>query len=184
MDIKACYISADDKDTVSSIENFAELDSKNETMLSYKGNDIYKKSASVEAINYGYAFYIYDFGVLDDEKIDNFISKDIKIIVGGSKLWEVENLFNTMDKLQKLREINYLINYTAQEEQKEFLPNMEHYQKTTYFPEYSPDPFSTDVNLNLYHKIFKEYLIEKTNRLTIVENPKKQLFGFLKRGGK
>ena len=184
MGIKACYISSDNKETVTHIENYAELDSKNETMLSYKGNDIYKKSASVEAINYGYAFYIYDFGVLDDEKLDNFISKDIKIIVGGSKFWEVDNLFDTMEQLQKLKEINYLINFTAGEEQKEFLPNMRQYEKTTYFPEYTPNPFATNVNLSLYHKMFKEYLIEKTNRLTIVENPKKQLFGFLKRGGK
>jgi len=184
MNIKACYISADNKETVKTIENYAELDSRNETMITYKGIDIYKKSASVEAINFGYAFYIYDFGELNDENLDNFISKDIKIIVSGSKMWEVDNLFDMIDKLQKLKEISYLINFTAQEEQKAFLSNMRQYEKTTYFPEYTPNPFATDVNLSLYHRIFKDYLIEKTNKLTIIEKPKKQLLSFLKRGGK
>ena len=62
---------------------------------------MYDKDKTIKAMGYGYDFYVYDMGCIDDIiDIHNFITKDIKIIVSGSKAWEQENLLKVFDKFR------------------------------------------------------------------------------------
>lgn len=185
--MNACYISNNEKDETSIIQRLInEKDKQNNNMLNYEGIDMYKKSSNMKAIDFGYDFYIYDYGVLTDDKINDFITKDIKIVVTGSKLWEFEGLFNAINKLEELSNKYFLVNFTAEDKQKEIIkyrfPRDDKYLKSIFFTEYTPNPFVDNVNLDIYHKIFKDYIIEKSSKLTVVDEPKlNSIFSLLKR---
>ena len=187
LNMNACYISNNEKDETSIIQTLInEKDKQNNNMLNYEGIDMYKKSSNMKAIDFGYDFYIYDYGVLTDEKINDFITKDIKIIVTGSKLWEFEGLFNAISKLEDLSNKYFLVNFTAEDKQKEIIkyrfPRDDKYLKSIFFTEYTPNPFVDNVNLDIYNKIFKDYIIEKSSKLTVVDDSKlNNIFNLFKR---
>ena len=175
--MKACYICGRDE-----IENL-EVDKKrvikkNDNLLVYAGIDLYSKNSSIEAMKYGYDFYIYDLGTLDDTNIDNFTSKDVKILVGGLKYWEMPNTIPILTKFENSKELHHIFNFCTADIKKEW----KDYYNNTYFSEYTPDPFSIDVNTEIYHNIFKDYIAEKSSKLVVVEK-KKGIFSKLL-GGK
>lgn len=175
--MKACYICGRDE-----IENL-EVDKKRFTrktdnLIIYAGIDLYSKNSSIEAMNYGYDFYIYDLGVLDDTNMDNFTSKDIKILVGGLKYWEMPNTIPILTKFEDSKALHHIFNFCTAEIKKEW----KDYYSNTYFADYTPDPFSIDVNTEIYHNIFKDYIAEKSSKLVVVEKKKGILSKLL--GGK
>lgn len=176
--MRACYICGRDE-----IENL-EVDKdrvvkKSDNLLVYRGIDLYSKNSSIEAMNYGYDFYIYDLGTLSEQNVDNFTSKDVKILVGGLKYWEMPKTIPLLSKFENSSEINYIFNFCSEEIKKEW----KEYYANTYFSEYTPDPFVTDVNKEAYHQIFKDYIAEKSSKLVIVEK-KKGIFSKLLGGKK
>jgi len=173
--MKACYICGRDE-----IENL-EVDKKRvvkktDNLLVYSGIDLYSKNSSIEAMNYGYDFYIYDLGVLNDTNMDNFTSKDIKILVGGLKYWEMPNTIPLLTKFEDSKDLHHIFNFCTADIKREW----KDYYNNTYFAEYTPDPFAFDVNTEIYHSIFKDYIAEKSSKLVVVEK-KKGLFNKLRR---
>ena len=188
LNMNACYISNNSKDETSIIQRFVnDKDKQNNNMLSYEGIDMYKKSSNMKAIDYGYDFYIYDYGVLTKDNINDFVTKETKIIVTGSKLWEFEGLFNAINLLQDLKDKYFLVNFTAQDKQRDTIkysfPKNDKYINSIFFTEYTPYPFVDNVNLEIYHKIFKDYIAEKSNKISIIDNEQKSkcIFNILKR---
>lgn len=179
--LNACYINANPDADISCFEELGAIKNKNTDMLTYKGIDMWRKENSVEAMSLAYDFYIYDYGVFDESKIDNFISKGIKIIVSGTKIWEFAGLKNVFTHLEKLKDLKFLFNYTEQEKQKEWLKNMSKFSRGTYFTDYTPNPFETGVNTQSYHRIFKDYIAEKSSKLEIVELPRNKLLNIFMR---
>lgn len=165
--MRACYICG--RDEIDNIEVDKERAiRKSDNMIVYRGIDLYSKNSTIEAMNYGYDFYIYDLGVLNDNNIDNFISKDIKILVGGLKYWEMPKTIPILSKFEESTEINHIFNFCSEDIKKEW----KDYYNNTFFSEYTPDPFSADVNVDTYHEIFKDYIAEKSSKLVVVEKKK------------
>lgn len=112
--MRACYICGRDE-----IENL-EVDKdriakKSDNLLVYRGIDLYSKNSSIEAMNYGYDFYIYDLGVLSEQNIDNFTSKDVKILVGGLKYWEMPQTIPILARFESSLELNHIFNFCSDE---------------------------------------------------------------------
>ena len=175
--MRACYICGRDE-----IENLEvdknRITKKTDNLLVYRGIDLYSKNSSIEAMNYGYDFYIYDLGVLTEQNIDNFTSKDIKILVGGLKYWEMPNTIPLLTRFEENKGLNHIFNFCSEDIKKEW----KDYYNNTYFSEYTPDPFVLDVNTEIYHDIFKDYIAEKSSKLVVVEKKKGILSKIL--GGK
>ena len=187
LNMNACYISNSGNDETSIIQRLvSDKDKQNDDMLNYEGIDMYKKSSNMRAIKFGYDFYIYDYGVLTENNVNDFVTKDTKIIVTGSKLWEFKHLFNAINMLEELSDKYFLVNFTAEEKQKETIkyrfPKENKYTDSIFFPEYTPNPFVDNVNLEIYHKIFKDYIAEKSSKLTVVTEEKlNKIFNIFKR---
>ena len=165
--MRACYICG--KDEIDNIEvDKDRVIRKSENLIVYRGIDLYSKNSTIEAMNYGYDFYIYDLGVLNDNNMDNFISKDIKILVGGLKYWEMPKTIPLLSIFEESTEINHIFNFCSEDIQKEW----KDYYDNTFFSEYTPDPFSVDVNVDIYHEIFKDYIAEKSSKIVVVEKKK------------
>ena len=61
LNMNACYICATDKDEIKNIETLEGV-IKRDGLYSYKGIDLYSNDNKVDAMKYGYDFYIYDSG--------------------------------------------------------------------------------------------------------------------------
>lgn len=179
LNMNVCYICSSNKNEIKNIETLEGV-IKKDGLYSYKGIDLYSNDNMVNAMKYGYDFYIYDYGILDENTLDNFLSKEVKIIVGGTKAWETDETFRVLSMLEKIPDINYIFNFSSNEEKLKFKKILKRYIRNIYFSEFTTDPFNGNVNTEIYHEIFKEYITEKSNKLEIVE--KKGLFGMFKRG--
>ena len=147
-------------------------------MFQYKDIDIYDKNEKITAMAYGYDVYIYDYGVLNTNNLELFINNDKRIIVGGSKLWEIKNIFFTFTELKDLEDVYYIITHCPIEEKNTVTSNMGKFKKKTYFSEYAPNPFEIK-NSEIFQEIFKDEVEEKNNNLVTVEN--KGIFGYFRR---
>lgn len=181
LNMKACYICATDKDEIKNIETIEGV-TKKDNVYSYMGIDLYSNDNKVEAMQYGYDFYIYDYGVLNENTFDNFLSKEVKVVVGGTKAWETDETFRVLSLLEKISEVNYIFNFSSEAEKAKFKKTLKGIVKNIYFSEYTTETFRDDINTELYHEIFKEYISEKSNKITVIE--RKGLFDFWKRGKK
>ena len=78
---------------------------QNKKMIACNNLDLYLKPDNVSEIQkYDYSFYINDFGNFDEmttEQKDNFISRDLKIIVTGGRVWEEEKIADCLCELRQ-----------------------------------------------------------------------------------
>ncbi|MCX8075249.1 MAG: hypothetical protein N2749_06680 [Clostridia bacterium] len=172
LNLNACYIQSNGKEDIQTLENSYDVEIKNDC-IRYAGIDMYSKDKTVNAIDYGYDFYIYDFGTFESIlDIDNYITKDVKIVVSGSKTWEQENLVKIFEAISLLKDIHFIFISTPEKEQKDIVNNMGKFGAKTYFSNYIADPFEPTLNESIYHKIFKEYILEKSSRVEVVNKKK------------
>ncbi len=176
LNMNACYIQANKNEDIETLETFFDLDVK-EGFFSYQNIDFYKKDKTVNAMEYGYDFYVYDLGVLSDlSDSDIFMTKDVKIIVSGTKSWEQDNLMKVFDIIGESTDVNYLFNYTAEAQRNDIAANMGKLNVKTYFINYMPDPFNIGNNEKEYHQLLKEYIAEKSIRTEVIPIQKKKSF--------
>ncbi len=176
LQMNACYIQANQKQDIETLESLFDVEVK-EGFITFNGIDFYTKDKTVNAIEYGYDFYIYDMGNFNDiSDIDNFITKDVKIIVSGTKSWEQDNLMLIFDKLEIVNDINYIFNFAPELQKNEITENMGKLGIKTFFSNYIPDPFIVE-NETEYQKILSDYIAEKSIKTEVIPIQKKK--GFL-----
>ena len=142
----ACYIQLDSSDYVRKIAEFYfdAIDSPNEGLIQYQNIDMYYKQELItDILAKNYDYYVYDFGnVLDkDFTLMQFLEKDTKIIVCGSKANELPYM-QTVLELMSGSNVEYVFSFTSETDRKDILDNMEDKKKHTHFADYVPDPFS------------------------------------------
>jgi len=174
--LKACYISANNSKDIEELKNLAEVEIKN-NMFTYCNIDIYDNNERISAMEYGYDIYIYDYGVLNNDNFNSFINNDKKIIVAGSKYWELHNNFKTLNKMKQLPETYFIISHCPAEDENGIVSNFPKHKKKVFFSEYSPNPFDFK-NADIFLNVFKDNIEEKSSNLVPTE--RKSIFDFLK----
>ncbi|MEG2812971.1 MAG: hypothetical protein RSA79_00065 [Oscillospiraceae bacterium] len=95
--------------------------------------------------NKDYDYMIFDYGVLkQNETIISYIEKDIKFLVCGAKLDELEFTTNAISTLIN-EEIKYIFSFVSENDYKNILTLMEHKANVTTFAKYAPDCFNPNV---------------------------------------
>lgn len=177
---KTCYLEANQNQKIFYLQSFYPQNSNysvQKSLLKCFGIDIFSGFSISNVMAYKYDFYIFDLGVLTEEKLTSFMTKDIKIIVSGSKAWELIELRKTMELVSEKNIVYYLLNYFTKGEESKLLNFMGNLKNLTFFAEYAESPFKGGVNVDIYKKIFEEYLIFEEKK----ENPitkKKRFFKF------
>ncbi len=185
--VKACYIENNNHNTLESLKNLpGAMYLENKKMITYNGIDFYFKPESLAEIQkYEYDFYVYDFGSFDEMEIDlrnNFNSRDLKLIVSGSRVWEYDKIAETIFTIGDDITSHLFINFLKLEERENF--KKENFEGSSwidrvYFSDFILDPFEIK-NRELYSKILKPYLLNEN----IKEEKKKGFFTKFKRKGK
>lgn len=184
--VNVCYIENNRHNSIIQIYNMANKEDVNyyeETgKIEYQGIEMYMQSSISEIINDKYDFLIFDFGSMqdmNDSEVTNFLTKDIKFIVSGTKSWELPGLFECFEKIGNDRNINFIFNFTKNEDKQFFKNNMGDFKDNTMFSEYIEDSFVV-ANKLYWERIFNPFILN-TN---IKEIKKRKFSDIFKKGVK
>ena len=160
---KAAYLEAQESGTIMYLKSLYPQScnfNERKKLLQCFGIPIYSGFQISEVMAQDYDFYIFDFGYLSKEILTSFLTKDIKILVAGSKAWELTELAKAVSFIGSKNNVNILLNFAIEADKGKILDFMEDLRASTYFSDYSPNPFQSGVNIDIYRKIFAEYLTE------------------------
>ena len=178
--IKACYIENNNHNSIGNlIENKEALYSENMNRITYKGIDMFLKPKNMsDILANNYNFYIYDYGALNElteEEKMSFLTRDLKIVVSGNKIWEIPNLINCFQIIGEDTSTYLVFNFAKESEKENFRISLGNYWKErTTFSEYITHPFIVG-NKYFFETILKPYLINTD----VTE--KKRKFNFFKK---
>ena len=179
--IKACYIENNTHNSISNlIENKEALFSENMNKITYKGIDMFLKPKNMsDILANNYNFYIYDYGALNElieEEKMSFLTRDLKIVVSGNKIWEIPNLINCFQIIGEDISTYLVFNFAKESEKENFRISLgDYWKERTTFSEYITDPFIVG-NKYFFETILKPYLIN-----TDVKEKKKKFNLFRKK---
>ncbi len=182
--IKACYIENNNHESIINLAtNKDAIRSEAMNKISYKGIDLFIKPKNMsDILSNNYNFYIYDYGAFNemtDEERMSFLTRDLKVLVSGSKQWELPNLIDTFEIIGMDINTYLVFNFTKESERENFRNSLGGYWKErTTFSEYVPEPFEVK-NKYFFENIVKPYLIN-----TDIKEKKKKFNFFKKRGKK
>lgn len=163
--VNVCYIENNNNNSIIQIYNTSNKEEVNyyeeSGKIEYQGIEMYMKSSISEIINDKYDFIVFDFGSMqemNDSEVNNFLTKDIKFIVSGTKAWELPGLFECFEKIGNDKNINFIFNFTKKEDKQFFRNNMGDFKENTIFSEYIDDPFIVANRLYL-ERIFNPFIL-------------------------
>jgi len=179
--INVCYIENNKNNSIIQIYNASNKEDVNyyeeSGKIEYQGIEMYMKSSISEIVNDKYDFLVFDFGSMqdmNDSEVTNFLTKDIKFIVSGTKAWELPGLFECFEKIGNDKNINFIFNFTKNEDKQFFKNNMGDFKENTMFSEYIEDPFIV-ANKLYFERIFNPFILN-TEIKEIKKNKFMQLF--------
>jgi len=154
---KVCYLEANERRNILYIAKIYNVNANEQKhMLQFEGIDMYFDFKLPDVIVAGYDFYIFDLGRFSEIELTSFLTKDMKIIIGGTKAWEMPAYSTVFDTIDGNRDIRFIMTHAPPSEFDMIRELMESWK--IYFSEYAPYPFSTGVNLDIYKDIFKDYI--------------------------
>lgn len=162
--IRACYIENNNHNSIINIiENKEAIYSENTNRITYKGIDMFLKPKNMsDILANNYNFYIYDYGALNElseEEKMSFLTRDLKVVVSGNKVWEIPNLINCFQIIGEDISTYLIFNFAKENEKENFRISLgEYWKERATFSEYITDPFTVG-NKYFFETILKPYLI-------------------------
>jgi hypothetical protein len=175
---KACYFEANKRIKINHIADLYTVNINESThLIQFEGIDMYYKQNLSEILKEKYDFIIFDFGSFEEIKTPAvFLEKDIKVIVGGVKAWEMPAYWTIFNKITGSRGINFIANFAPPLEVNEIKKSMAEWK--LYFSDYVPHPFSGG-NPDIYKEIFSDYVtVERVQKTEFPEKKRKNFFKF------
>ena len=183
---RAAYVELNNTNYVNRLQRLYDVpcsdEDKDAGRVTYESVDMYNKPQKITDVLHGYYgaydFLVYDFGCFTDKDFNliNFLERDVRIIVGGTKPNEIDIVSAIIAKTL-INDVFYIFSFCPPDEQSDVLELMENKAEQTVFAPLSPDPFLYAANNDtVYRKLIK---INDENRRAD-KKPKKRSF-FLSR---
>ncbi|HHV10396.1 MAG TPA: serine/threonine protein kinase [Clostridiales bacterium] len=115
----------------------------------------YRKEALTELPHY--PVIVQDFGSLTKENLEEYLSADQKLLILGTKDWELDHSENVLKLVTEYKEIFYLFNFTDGKQFRQVMKSMD--CKDSYRIPYEPDSFApvkAEQELELFREILPE----------------------------
>lgn len=175
---KACYLEAN---VHGDIQRLVEVYDDDESIdddgaLTWGGVQMYSNYYFNDVTKLDYQFYVYDYGVCSEVSSQEYLTKDIKVLVTGSKAWEYQLYLDIVNHISKAKNLHTIMNFAPIIDQDQLA--YKGMEQTTYFPQYAPCPFEDRNNDNIYIKIIESFL--DINQPNQVDNTTKRKWFFRK----
>lgn len=180
--IRACYIENNNHNSIVNIKEIKDAIYNEELgRITYNGIDMFIKPSNMsDILSNNYNFYIYDYGALNEmteEEKMSFLTRDLKLIVAGNKIWEIPYLINCFQMIGEDINTYLMFNFVQENEKEKFRISLGNYWKDRIiYSEYITNPFLVG-NKHFYETILKPYLLD-----TEITEKKKKFEFFRKRG--
>ena len=134
-------------------------------MFTFNGVDYYpcfslKQLPNLNAKNYN--FVVVDFGLYDDDMIEEYGRCSLQILVSGSRVWETLQLRRVFESVseEQLKTYNYLFLGAPEAKKasikKDMLP-----LRNVFFGEYAPNPYDSE-GYQTIKEILDDFIVEET----------------------
>jgi hypothetical protein len=150
--------------------------------VSYENVDMYHKAEKITDVLHGvygtYDYLVYDFGCFTDKDFNliNFLERDVRVVVGGTKPNEIESISAIIGKTL-MNDVSYIFSFCPPDEQSDVLELMESKAEKTVFAPLTPDPFLYAVNSDVIYN----RLVRVNDDVRQQEKKPKRRFSFLSR---
>ncbi|MDR2089113.1 MAG: hypothetical protein LBP73_07130 [Clostridiales Family XIII bacterium] len=174
---KACFLEANERRDIVSLARVRAVNAnERKHLLQFEGTDMYFDFKLPEIVTAGYDFLIFDFGRFGELEPSSFLTKDIKLVVGGVKAWETDAYAAVFEATEGRRDVRFILNHAPFKEMDGIRALMGGYK--THFSEYAPHPFASGVNLEMFKDVFGDFLtIENVAASEPDRKDKKGFFG-------
>lgn len=108
-----------------------------------------------EALN-AHRAVIYDLGKLDDQKLQEYLKMNCKLMLCPTASWEIDRLTDFVRENIYNRKIGYLLYPVPAKYGKELVHNMQRGGCNAWMLSYNPDPFQQSDNWRVYQKTLAE----------------------------
>jgi hypothetical protein len=175
---KACYLEANERRNIFFLARAYPVNANERRhLLQFEGVDMYFDFKLPEVVAADYDFLVFDFGRFGEFEPASFLTKDIGLVVGGAKAWEMPAYSAVFEAVEGSRDVRFIMNHAPPNEHSNIRSLMGGYK--THFAGYAPYPFASGVNLDIYKDIFGDYLnVELIQLAPAPERPgRKRFFG-------
>jgi hypothetical protein len=158
---KACYLEANERRNILCLARaYAVNANERKRLLQFEGVDMYFDFKLPDVIGAGYDFCVFDFGRFGEFEMSSFLTKDIKLVIGGAKPWEMPATGAAVKATEGCRDVRFIMNHAPPGDRRAIRELMS--GRTVHFSEYAPYPFAFGANLDAYKDIFKDCLTVET----------------------
>jgi len=185
---RVCYVEAHGKphgisDIVTIKDHYTNVSTdQRKSLLQVAGLNLFHTGFDmVQIMADKYDFYVFDLGILSKSNINQFLMRDIMVLVSGSKPWELSSLQSSLtilgaDKFVK-SPAHVIMNFSQKTERARLLEFVGQASLDTHFAEYAPSPFEGGENAEIYKRIFREYILQEEKPQLPTPKKKRGLFG-------
>lgn len=173
---KAIYIESNQTGYAQALKDAYEGVSETAGILRYAEIDMLPESESRklrEVLDMPYTHYIYDYGTIEEAAALNWIEKDMKVLVCGTKPQELPS-FQKAIRLMYEHKPKFIFSFSAGSEHAAIKEMMSASAKDTFFSGYIPDPFEGRAE-DMYGDVIN--VMQRGNTEKIKHNKTKGLFG-------
>lgn len=159
MGYKACYLESNiHGDIQKMLDTFEDSHKRvrSDGGIDWGGIMLYHEYSFLDILSLGYQFYVYDFGTCREITSQEFISKDVKVLISGTKGWEFYNYNKVIENIANVPNLYTIMNYSIPSDRDMLC--WEGLEDTTVYAEFAPCPFEDTVNHQIYRHILSSYI--------------------------
>lgn len=151
----ACYINANSDDVVSDTKKYVVSNANQDRIVCCNIPMYYRSTSLMRIIAEKYQFCVFDCGWMEAVSERDFYNKDIRVIVSGTKPWEISK-FDALYKQTSLYGIKAILSF-VDDDMRQYIEKMYH-NEAILFAEYAPNPFVDTANKPVYQAIIQEMM--------------------------
>ena len=156
------YIEKNNSQAIYSIKKCFDQSFRKEEIFSMEGIPMLEGSQTDLYDSLNHQILVEDYGCLRKDVFKEFLNADLKILILGSKDWELELTHQILNVVTEYKDIIYLFNYVDGRQFHRVIKNMKN--RICYRIPYRPDPFSKNFDHNgyeLFHDLEQMVLLLK-----------------------
>ena len=154
----ACYIEDNGHGHMDTLKDFFHVEIQSKGHIVYDGIDIYTEVNMAKILERRYDFLVFDSGLFEESTLQQFMTRDIKIICAGSAPWEAPQLSPVFQNLGEYTDANFIFSFTPKDMKKEIQKLMGRFAKQCWFAGFAPDFTDGITNHAVYKEIFRPYM--------------------------